>query len=465
MAPTLFDATTDAITVNLNSLWLLVAAALVLLMTPGVAFFYGGMVRAKSVISMMMMSFGAIALVAVLWVLYGFSMAFPSYTPDQSNAWLIHGVLGNPFADAGLIPLLTKGGAGAANNLNTLAFAGFQATFAIITVALISGAIADRARFGPWLIFAGIWATVVYFPVAHWVFAFNGAESAKGGWIANKLLAIDFAGGTAVHINAGAAGLVLALILGKRRGFGRDPMRPHNLPLVMIGAGLLWFGWFGFNAGSALGANGQAAEVWVTTLVATAAACLGWLATEKIRDGHATSLGAASGVVAGLVAITPACSSVTPVGAIFVGAIAGVLCALAVGLKYKLGYDDSLDVVGVHLVGGLWGTLSVGLLASAAATAGVDGLFYGGGFDQLWRQAVGAGAVLVYSLVLTAVIGLAIQKTIGFRCTEQDEITGIDSIEHAETAYDFASLGGGGGTSLVGQAHAEARNTEGASRA
>jgi ammonium transporter, Amt family len=239
-------------------------------------------------------------------------------------------------------------------------------------------------------------------------------------------------------------------------------MRPHNLPLVMIGAGLLWFGWFGFNAGSALAANGQAAEVWVTTLVATAAAALGWLATEKVRDGHATSLGAASGVVAGLVAITPACSSVTPIGAIFVGAIAGVLCALAVGLKYRLGYDDSLDVVGVHLVGGLWGTLAVGFFASAAATAGVDGLFYGGGVDQLWRQAVGAGAVLVYSLVLTFVIGLAIQRTIGFRVTEQVEVTGIDSVEHAETAYDFASLGGGGGAaSLAGQAHAEARNTEG----
>jgi Amt family ammonium transporter len=342
-----------------------------------------------------------------------------------------------------------------------MAFVAFQAVFAIITVALISGAIADRARFGPWLIFAGIWATIVYFPVAHWVFAFDGAESETGGWIANKLLAIDFAGGTAVHINAGAAGLVLALVLGKRRGFGRDPMRPHNLPLVMIGAGLLWFGWFGFNAGSALSANGQAAEVWVATLVATAAACLGWLATEKIRDGHPTSLGAASGVVAGLVAITPACSSVTPLGAIFVGAIAGVLCALAVGLKYRLGYDDSLDVVGVHLVGGLWGTLAVGLFASAATTAGVDGLFYGGGVDQLWRQAVGAFAVLLYSLVLTLLIGVAIQKTIGFRCTEQDEITGIDSIEHAETAYDFASLGGGSGASLVGQAHAEARNTEG----
>jgi ammonium transporter, Amt family len=443
-----------------DTAWVLASAALVLLMTPGLALFYGGMVRAKSVLNMMMMSFGALALISVLWVLYGYSMAFG----NDVGA----GLVGSPFEFFGLSDLLGTEGIDngfAATSLvftiPSMAFVAFQAVFAIITVALISGAIADRARFGPWLIFAGIWATVVYFPVAHWVFAFDGAESETGGWIANKLLAIDFAGGTAVHINAGAAGLVLALILGKRRGFGRDPMRPHNLPLVMIGAGLLWFGWFGFNAGSALAANGQAAEVWVTTLVATAAASLGWLATERIRDGHATSLGAASGVVAGLVAITPACSSVTPLGAIFVGAIAGVLCALAVGLKYRLGYDDSLDVVGVHLVGGLWGTLAVGLFASAATTAGVDGLFYGGGVDQLWRQAVGAGAVLVYSLVLTFVIGTAIQKTIGFRCTEQDEITGIDSVEHAETAYDFASLGGGSGASLVGQAHAEARNTEG----
>jgi ammonium transporter, Amt family len=443
-----------------DTAWVLASAALVLLMTPGLALFYGGMVRAKSVLNMMMMSFGALALISVLWVLYGYSMAFG----NDVGA----GLVGSPFEFFGLSDLLGTEGIDngfAATSLvftiPSMAFVAFQAVFAIITVALISGAIADRARFGPWLIFAGIWATLVYFPVAHWVFAFDGAESESGGWIANKLLAIDFAGGTAVHINAGAAGLVLALILGKRRGFGRDPMRPHNLPLVMIGAGLLWFGWFGFNAGSALAANGQAAEVWVTTLVATAAACLGWLATERIRDGHATSLGAASGVVAGLVAITPACSSVTPLGAIVVGAIAGVLCALAVGLKYRLGYDDSLDVVGVHLVGGLWGTLAVGLFASAATTAGVDGLFYGGGVDQLWRQAVGAGAVLVYSLVLTFVIGTAIQKTIGFRCTEQDEITGIDSVEHAETAYDFASLGGGSGASLVGQAHAEARNTEG----
>ena len=443
-----------------DTAWVLTSAALVLLMTPGLALFYGGMVRAKSVLNMMMMSFGALALISVLWVLYGYSTAFGN---DVGG-----GLLGNPFEFFGLSGLLGTEGIDngfAATSLvftiPSMAFVAFQAVFAIITVALISGAVADRARFGPWLVFAGVWATLVYFPVAHWVFAFNGAESEVGGWIANNLLAIDFAGGTAVHINAGAAGLVLALVLGKRRGFGREPMRPHNLPLVMIGAGLLWFGWFGFNAGSALSANGQAAEVFVTTIVATAAATLGWLATEKIRDGHATSLGGASGVVAGLVAITPACSSVTPVGAIFIGLIAGALCALAVGLKYKLGYDDSLDVVGVHLVGGLWGTLAVGLFASAATTAGVDGLFYGGGIDQLWRQALGAFAVLLFSLVVTFVIAIAIQKTIGFRVTDEDEIAGIDNAEHAETAYDLASLGGGGGTSLVGQAHAEARNTEG----
>jgi Amt family ammonium transporter len=443
-----------------DTAWVLASAALVLLMTPGLALFYGGMVRAKSVLNMMMMSFGALALISVLWVLYGYSMAFGN---DVGG-----GLVGSPFEFFGLTTLLGTTGAAkgfAATHLvgsiPALAFVAFQAVFAIITVALISGAIADRARFGPWMVFAGIWATIVYFPVAHWVFAFDGAQSAVGGWIANNLKVIDFAGGTAVHINAGAAGLALALILGKRRGFGRDPMRPHNLTLVMTGAGLLWFGWFGFNAGSALGANGQAAETWVTTMVATGAAALGWLATERIRDGHATSLGAASGVVAGLVAITPSCSSVTPLGAILVGAIAGVVCALAVGLKYRFGYDDSLDVVGVHLVGGLWGTVSVGLFASAATTAGVDGLFYGGGLDQLWRQVVGALAVLVFSFVVTYVIGTIIQRTMGFRITEEAEVAGIDSVEHAETAYDFASLGGSGGASLSGQAHAEARNTEG----
>jgi Amt family ammonium transporter len=446
-----------------DTAWVLASAALVLLMTPGLALFYGGMVRAKSVLNMMMMSFGALALIGVLWVLYGYSEAFGNdvgggLVANPFEFWTLHNLLGTKGVDGGFASTHLV------FTIPAMAFVAFQAVFAIITVALISGAIADRARFGPWLVFCGIWATVVYFPVAHWVFAFDGAQSAKGGWIANKLLAIDFAGGTAVHINAGAAGLALALVLGKRIGFNRDPMRPHNLTLVMTGAGLLWFGWFGFNAGSALSANGQASEVWVTTMVATSAAALGWLATEKIRDGHATSLGAASGVVAGLVAITPSCSSVTPLGAIFIGAIAGVVCAMAVGLKYKLGFDDSLDVVGVHLVGGLWGTLSVGLFASDSTSAGVSGLFYGGGLDQLWRQAVGAFAVLIYSFVLTFVIGWLIQKTIGFRVTEEEEITGIDSVVHAETAYDFASIGGGAGrgTSLVGQAHAEARNTEGA---
>ncbi len=425
-----------------DTAWVLASAALVLLMTPGLALFYGGMVRAKSVLNMMMMSFGALALVSVLWVLYGYSMAFGN---DIGG-----GLLGDPTEFFGLKTLMGTEGVDkgfAATSLvftvPSMAFVAFQAVFAIITVALISGAIADRARFGPWLLFAGIWATVVYFPVAHWVFAFDGAESAKGGWIANKLLAIDFAGGTAVHINAGAAGLALAIVLGKRLGWRKEPMRPHNLPLVMLGAGLLWFGWFGFNAGSALSANGQAAEVWVTTLVATAAAALGWLLVERIRDGHATSLGAASGVVAGLVAITPACSSVTPLGAIAVGALAGVFCALAVGLKYRFGVDDSLDVVGVHLVGGLWGTLAVGLFASAATTAGVDGLFYGGGVDQLGKQAVGAFAVLGYSFVLTLIIGYAIAKTIGFRIEEEDEVEGVDFTEHSETGYDFVSRSGG----------------------
>ena len=421
-----------------STAWILTSASLVLLMTPGLALFYGGMVRAKSVLNMMMMSFGALALISVLWVLYGYSFAFG----DDIGG----GLLGDPTEFFGLRGLMTEDPEAA---YPAMAFVGFQAVFAIITVALISGAIADRAKFSTWMIFSGIWASVVYFPVAHWVFDFTLTDDADvvthtGGWIANQLSAIDFAGGTAVHINAGAAGLALALVLGKRLGWRRDPMRPHNLTLVMIGAGLLWFGWFGFNAGSALGANNTAAVVWVNTLVATAAAVLAWLLTEKIRDGHPTSLGAASGVVAGLVAITPACSAVSPVGAIMVGLVAGVLCALAVGLKYKLGYDDSLDVVGVHLVGGLWGTIAIGFLLSPETPAGLSyeaaGLFYGGGVDQLWRQTVGALAVLAYSFLLTLLIGIALQKTIGFRLHEEDEMAGIDNAEHAETGYDLGNL-------------------------
>jgi len=423
-----------------DTAWVLTSAALVLLMTPALAFFYGGMVRAKSVLNMMMMSFGALGLITLLWVLYGYSMAFG----DDLGG----GLVGDPTEFAGLEGLMSP--ESVVGTIPTMAFVAFQAVFAIITVALISGAIADRARFGAWLVFAGVWATIVYFPVAHWVFAFDGVTGETGGWIANQLKAIDFAGGTAVHINAGAAGLALALVLGKRIGFGKELMRPHNLPFVMLGAGLLWFGWFGFNAGSALAANNTAAVAWMNTLIATAAACLAWVLTEKFRDVHATSLGAASGVVAGLVANTPACSSVSPLGAIAVGAIAGVLCALAIGLKYKFGYDDSLDVVGVHLVGGLVGTLLIGFLASDAAPAGVNGLFYGGGLDQLGRQAVAAFAVLAYSFVLTYLIGLAIAKTIGFRVDKDVEVQGVDLNEHAETAYELGPVPGSGFRPLAG---------------
>ena len=429
-----------------DTAWMLTSAALVLLMTPGLALFYGGMVRAKSVLNMMMMSFGAMAIIAILWVLYGYSFAFG----NDVGA----GLLGNPGEFLGLKGLMAETDA----SYPTMAFVAFQAMFAIITVALISGAIADRAKFSTWMIFAALWATIVYFPIAHWVFDFtltddNDVVTHTGGWIANNLAAIDFAGGTAVHINAGAAGLALALVLGKRIGFKKDPMRPHNLPLVMLGAGLLWFGWFGFNAGSAVSAGRNASVAFVNTLVATAAASLAWLITEKIRDGHATSLGAASGIVAGLVAITPSCSSVSPIGAIILGLVAGVLCALAIGLKYKLGYDDSLDVVGVHLVGGLWGTIAIGFFATAAAPAGVDGLFYGGGFDQLWRQAVGAFAVLIVSFVVTYLIGLILEKTIGFRVDSDDEQRGVDQTEHAETGYDLTPIGALGRGLSFGGAH------------
>ncbi len=429
---------------------MLTSAALVLLMTPGLALFYGGMVRAKSVLNMMMMSFGALALISVLWVLYGYSFAFGND--------IGYGLLGDPGEFLGLAGLMTDDPEA---TYPAMAFVAFQAVFAIITVALISGAIADRAKFGTWLIFSGIWASLVYFPVAHWVFDFtltddNDVVTHVGGWIANNLKALDFAGGTAVHINAGAAGLALAIVLGRRVGWKRDPMRPHNLTLVMLGAGLLWFGWFGFNAGSAVSAGNTAAVAFVNTLVAAGAATLGWLITERIRDGHPTSLGAASGVVAGLVAITPAANSVSPIGAIVLGLIAGALCALAVGLKYKLNYDDSLDVVGVHLVGGLWGTLAIGFLATEAAPAGVNGLFYGGGVDQLWRQAVGAFAVLIFSFVLTLGIGFLLQKTIGFRLNEDDELEGVDNTQHAETGYDLGTLGAiGRGVAFGGSSRTE----------
>ncbi|ORV39680.1 ammonia channel protein [Mycolicibacter engbaekii] len=434
-----------------DTAWMLTSAALVMLMTPGLAFFYGGMVRVKSVLNMIMMSISAMGVVTVLWVLYGFSLAFGddvgNVAGNPTDYWGLKGLIGSdavaadPVSGAPAVEIPLVG------TMPATVFVGFQLMFAIITVALISGAVADRMKFGSWLAFSALWVTFVYFPVAHWVFAFDDGTAPHGGWIANKLHAVDFAGGTAVHINAGMAALVLAIVLGKRKGWP-VPMRPHNLPLVMLGAGLLWFGWYGFNAGSAASANGVAGSTFVTTTVATAAAMLGWLLVERIRDGHATPLGAASGIVAGLVAITPSCASVDVVGSLVVGAVAGVACALAVGLKYRFGFDDSLDVVGVHLVGGLVGTLLVGLVA-APTTAAVDveggvtpGLFYGGGFDQLWRQAIGASSVALYSAVGTAILALILKYTLGLRVDVEDEVSGIDEAEHLQSGYDLVGTGG-----------------------
>ncbi|GAA1354721.1 ammonium transporter [Arthrobacter koreensis] len=404
--------------------WVMVSAALVLLMTPGLAFFYGGMTRAKAALNMMMMSFVSIGLVGVVWVLWGFSM---------SGGDGVAGLFGNPFASFALEDLI---------GTEDMIGAGFGATFAIITVALISGAIADRAKFGAWAVFVPVWVTLVYCPLAFmvWGGGLLGEEGAIGSVVGE---AIDFAGGTVVHINAGVAALVLALIIGKRRGFGSDPShRPHNIPFVMLGAAMLWFGWFGFNGGAA-GTAEEAGLIWVNTLAAPAAAMVGWLITERVRDGRPTSLGAASGIVAGLVAITPACASVSPLGALGLGLVSGILAALAVGLKYKLGYDDSLDVVGVHLVAGLVGTVALGFIALPVDGEG-GGLFYGGGFAQLGAQIVATVVAIAFSAVMTLIIGLAIHKTMGFRVTEEQEINGVDLSEHAETAYELGGIGVGG---------------------
>jgi len=430
-----------------DTAWVLASSALVLLMTPGLAFFYGGMVRSKSVLNMLMMSFATIGIVSLLWVLYGFSVAFGT---EKSGLW-------GGFGWAGMKHLTTTEVTinGGVYGIPLLVFAAFQLMFAVITPALISGAIADRAKFGTWMIFVALWVTIVYFPVAHWVFDFGDKDGNGAGWLAARGV-LDFAGGTAVHVNAGAAGLALALVLGKRIGWKKDPMRPHNLTLVMLGAGLLWFGWFGFNAGSALGANALAGQAFFTTMIATATAMLGWLAVERIRDGHYTSLGAASGAVAGLVAITPACAFVTPVGSIVIGMLAGAICSLAVGLKWRLGFDDSLDVVGVHLVGGAFGALSLGFLAQG------EGLFYGGDISLLGKQALAVGAVGGYSFVLAYAIGKALDLTVGFRIPAEDEVEGVDLFAHAETGYDIHSAGTGSGA-LTGkpdalvQAGAEAR--------
>ncbi|AYY11673.1 ammonium transporter [Actinobacteria bacterium YIM 96077] len=402
-----------------DTAWILISTALVMLMTPGLALFYGGMVRAKSVINMMMMCFGALGVVSILWIIYGYSIA---YGDSQG------GLLGNPGDFFGMSGMMNDIG----GTIPVLVDVGFQGMFAVITVALIAGSIADRANFWTWLVFAAIWMTVVYAPVAHWVWG-------DGGWIIDGLEAIDFAGGTAVHINAGAAGLALALVLGRRRDWGKGSHRPHNLPLVMIGAGLLWFGWFGFNGGSAYAADAAAGVAILNTIGATAAALLFWIIVEKIRDGLATSLGAASGVVAGLVAITPAAGAVNPVGAILIGAAAGVLCSLTVSLKFRLRYDDSLDVVAVHLVGGLVGTVAIGFFATADAPDGVNGLFFGGGVELLGRQVVSVAAVVAFSFVVTYIIGMILQKTIGFRVDDDHEIVGVDKVHHGESSYEITS--------------------------
>jgi Amt family ammonium transporter len=422
-----------------DTAWVLASSALVLLMTPGLALFYGGMVRAKSVLNMMMMSMVTIGIVSILWVIYGFKLAFGYEANSQWYGSLSLSGLGDAVNE-----LTNNGGV---YPIPMLAFAAFQLMFAIITPALISGAIADRAKFFSWAIFVAIWVTVVYFPVAHWVFAFGNkvGDTVTGvGYLAGKGVQ-DFAGGTAVHINAGAAALALAIVLGRRIGWQKSPMRPHSLPLVMLGAALLWFGWFGFNAGSSLGANAIAGLAFINTQVATAGALIGWILVEKIRDGHFTSLGAASGAVAGLVAITPACAFVAPWAAVVIGLIAGAICALAVGLKYRFGFDDSLDVVGVHLVGGVIGSLAIGFFGSSAVNSlGLDGLFYGGGTALLAKQALGVGLVLAYSFIATLIIGFAIEKTIGFRVTNEDELVGVDQSEHAESAYEMGGILKGG---------------------
>lgn len=407
-----------------DTAWLLAATALVLLMTPGLALFYGGMVRAKSVLNMLMMSFVSIALVTVVWLAAGYSLAFG----DDAFGGLVGG-LGH-LGLAGIDPGSVHG------TVPTLLFVTFQLTFAIVTAALVSGAVADRTKFAAWLVFVPVWTLLVYVPVTHWVWG-------PGGWVHDRLGALDFAGGLPVEITSGASGLALCLVLGPRLGFKRDAMRPHSLPMVVLGAGLLWFGWFGFNAGSALGANGLAAAAFLNTLAAGCTGLLGWLFVEQRRDGHPTTLGAASGAVAGLVAVTPACGTVSMPGALVTGLAAGVLCSYAVSWKFRLHFDDSLDVVGVHLVGGIVGTVLIGLFAEHGMAGGPEGLLYGGGFGQLGRQLVAVAAVGAYAFAVTYGIRKAIDRFVGLRASEEEEQTGLDLTVHAETAYDHGVLGHG----------------------
>lgn len=403
--------------------WLLMSTALVLLMTPGLALFYGGMVRSTGVLNMIMMSFISIPLVTVVWLVAGYTLTFD----DDLGGGLLGGL--THLGMSGIGPGTAHG------QVPEVLFATFQLTFAIITAALISGAIADRAKFSAWMLFVPVWALAVYVPVAHWVWG-------PDGWIA-RLGALDYAGGLVVETVSGASGLALALVLGPRIGFRSESMRPHNLPLVLLGVGLLWFGWFGFNAGSALAADGKAAAIFLNTLVAGCTGLLGWLFVEQRRDGNPTTFGAASGVVAGLVAITPSCGTVSVLGAVVVGTVAGIVCSYAVGWKFRLGYDDSLDVVGVHLTGGIVGTVLIGLLATAVMTDGPAGLFYGGGLAQLGKQVLAVAVVGLYAFGVTYGLGKLIDRIFGFRVSAEDESSGIDLALHAESAYEHGVPGHG----------------------
>jgi len=439
-----------------DTAWVLASAALVLLMTPGLAFFYGGMVRAKHVLAMLIQNFAAIAIVSVTWVVIGFSWAF-----GGNNRWLgdLH-YFGLQHA-RDVVPTL-----GSFQTTPTMAFVAFQLTFAVITPALITGTTADRWKFGAFVTFVAVWSVAIYAPVAHWVF--DGY-----GWLnqvsrpAGKFFAEDFAGGTVVHINAGSAGLAMALVLGKRRGWPKEKMRGHNIPFVMLGAGLLWFGWFGFNAGSALAANDLASYAWVNTNTATATALIGWIVVEKLRYGKSTALGAVSGAVSGLVAITPCAGFVSPIGSLFIGLLAGVGCAFAIGLKNRLGFDDALDVVGVHLVGGWIGTLSVGFFSTSGTNpAANDGIFYGGGgkwggWSLLLHQFEAAGAVTVFSFVGTFIIAKVISLVMKTRVSDEAELTGLDVAIHGESAYEFGPVGGASGFLPQQSAHGSAKESVG----
>ena len=428
-----------------DTAWMLTSSALVLMMTaPGLALFYSGMVRQKNALATLMHSFIIMALISVQWVLWGYSVAFG---PDKG------GIIGG-LEWIGLRGVGTEPYEAYAKTIPHQAFMLFQMMFAIITPAHITGAFAERKKFSAFILFVLLWATLVYDPLAHWVWG-------DGGWL-KKMGALDFAGGTVVHISSGVSALVCALMIGKRRGYGHQPMQPHNLPMTVMGAALLWFGWFGFNAGSALEANGLAVSAFLATNTAAAAAALGWMFTEWMTRGKPTVLGAASGAVAGLVAITPASGFVGPVSALMIGALAGVFCYSACNFKSKLGYDDSLDVVGVHGVGGTWGAIATGLWASKAVNPdGADGLFFGNP-GQLWTQIVAILASYALAAVMTAVILKVVDAIVGLRVPEEDEVAGLDLSQHSETAYvlgggSYSEFSGGGGAFSEAMRAAEAK--------